>query len=190
MTLPAAALFDFTGTLFRIEPAAQAIAATLGEPFVALAPEIVRRGGYNGVGVAHDLPADLADDWHGRDLSRDAHRRAYSGLAERAGLTPAQATTLYDYSVSPLAWSPFADTVSTLRDLAAAQVPTAVVSNIGWDPRPVFERHGVLDAVDVLVLSDERGVQKPDPAIFRLACSELRVVSPAAACSARAGDCL
>jgi HAD superfamily hydrolase (TIGR01509 family) len=32
----------------------------------------------------------------------------------------------------------------------------------------------------VLVLSDERGVQKPDPAIFGLACAELRVDPTAA----------
>ncbi|WP_375491030.1 HAD family hydrolase [uncultured Jatrophihabitans sp.] len=175
MPLPAAALFDFTGTLFHIEPAGSAIAAVLGEQFVPLADEVVRRGGYNGVGVAHDLPADLADAWHERDLSRDAHRRAYSGLAERAGLTAAQAAALYDYSISPQAWSPFADTVSTLRDLAAAGVPTALVSNIGWDPRPVLDRYGVLDAFDSLVLSDERGLLKPDPAIFDLACAELFV---------------
>jgi HAD superfamily hydrolase (TIGR01493 family) len=174
-TTPAGVLFDFTGTLFHIEPAADAIAEVLGEQYVALADEIVRRGGYNGAGVAQDLPAELADDWHGRDLSRAAHRRAYAGLAERAGLTHAQAATLYDHTTSPRAWMPFADTVSTLRDLADAGVPTAIVSNIGWDPRPVLARHGVLVAVDSLVLSDERGVLKPDPVIFELACAELGV---------------
>jgi HAD superfamily hydrolase (TIGR01509 family) len=176
----AAVLFDFTGTLFHIEPAERAVGEVLGQAYVPLAAEIVRRGGYNGVGVAHELPAELADAWHGRDLSRAAHRRAYSGLAERAGLTSAQAAVLYERSISPAAWEPYPDTVSTLHDLAAAGIPTAIVSNIGWDPRPVLARHGVLDALDVLVLSDERGVQKPDPAIFDLACTELRI-EPAAA---------
>lgn len=177
---PAAVLFDFSDTLFHIEPAAQAIAAVLGEQYVPLAAEVVRRGGYNGCGVAHDLPPELADDWHGRDLSRAAHRRAYAGLAERAGLSAAQAAALYEHSTSPAAWLPYPDTVSTLRDLAAAGVATAIVSNIGWDPRPVLARYGVLDDVDALVLSDERGVQKPDPAIFELACAELGVPARAA----------
>ncbi len=171
----AAALFDFTGTLFHIEAAEHAVATVLGEPDAALAAEVVRRGGYNGAGEAQDLPDDLADAWQRRDLSSDAHRRAYAGLAERAGLTSTQAAALYARSISAAAWSPFADTVGTLRELAAAGVPTAMVSNIGWDPRPVLVRHGVADLVDLLVLSDERGLLKPDPAIFALACGELGV---------------
>jgi HAD superfamily hydrolase (TIGR01549 family) len=58
-------------------------------------------------------------------------------------------------------------------------VPVALISNIGWDPVPVLRRYAVLDDFDVLVLSDERGVVKPDPKIFRMACAELGV-APAA----------
>ena len=54
-------------------------------------------------------------------------------------------------------------------------MPTAVVSNIGWDPRPVLDRWAVRDLIDELVLSDEVGLLKPDPAIFRLACARLGV---------------
>jgi FMN phosphatase YigB (HAD superfamily) len=51
----------------------------------------------------------------------------------------------------------------------------AVVSNIGWDPRPVIAAYGLTDYLPVLVLSDERGVEKPDPRIFELAVAELGV---------------
>ena len=62
-----------------------------------------------------------------------------------------------------------------LRALRANRVPIAVVSNIGWDPRPVLARYGVDVDIDLLVLSYERGVEKPDPRIFTAACDELGV---------------
>ncbi|CAM5460994.1 hydrolase [Streptomyces narbonensis] len=49
----------------------------------------------------------------------------------------------------------------------------AVVSNIGWDLRPVFRHHGVDGLVDAYVLSYEEGVQKPDAPIFTTACEAL-----------------
>lgn len=50
-----------------------------------------------------------------------------------------------------------------------------VVSNIGWDLRPVFRAHGLDPYVDVYVLSYEHGVQKPDPRLFKTACTALGV---------------
>jgi putative hydrolase of the HAD superfamily len=52
-------------------------------------------------------------------------------------------------------------------------VPVAVVSNIGWDLRPIFRAHGVADHIAEFVLSYEHEVQKPDPRIFRLALDAL-----------------
>ena len=54
-------------------------------------------------------------------------------------------------------------------------VRMAVVSNIGWDLRPVFRAHGLDPLVDAYVLSYEHGVQKPDPRLFRAACDALGV---------------
>ena len=82
---------------------------------------------------------------------------------------------MYERGTSPAAWRPYPDTVTTLHQLHAAAVPVALVSNIGWDPVPVLRQYGVLDDFDVLVLSDQRGVLKPDPEIFRIACAELGV---------------
>jgi HAD superfamily hydrolase (TIGR01509 family) len=175
VTLPEAVLFDFTGTLFAIEDAHSAVVAALGPDFASFAPALKRWSAINGSGTPADLPADLADVWERRDLSRTAHRDAYSGLAVHAGLTAAQAEQVYDRGVLPAAWHPFPDTVEVLQRLRAAGVPTALLSNIGWDPRPVLSAYGVDGLLDGLVLSDERGVMKPDPAIFRLACAELAV---------------
>jgi putative hydrolase of the HAD superfamily len=173
--LPDAVLFDFSGTLFFIEDARSALLAALGAEYVHLAPEVERFGAINGSGTPDELPGHLADVWERRDLSHEAHRAAYSGLGRHAGLTDEQARLVYDRGVTPAAWQPFADTVDVLRDLHERNVPVALVSNIGWDPRPVLRSHGVADYLPVLVLSDERGVIKPDAAIFELACAELGV---------------
>jgi putative hydrolase of the HAD superfamily len=172
---PDAVLFDFSGTLFHVESAAEALRAALGDHFVALAPELERFGAINGSSTPDELPEHLTDVWARRDLSRDAHRAAYSGLSMHAGLTSEQAHLVYERGLNPAAWQPFPDTVDVLHGLHELQVPIAVVSNIGWDPRPVFEAYGIAGYLPVLVLSDERGVMKPDPAIFEYACTELGV---------------
>lgn len=172
---PDAVLVDFSGTLFHIESAEHALLAALGPDWVHRAPELVRLGAINGSGPPDDLPAELEQLWATRDLSPQGHRAAYSDAAMRAGLDAAQAARLYARGLAPEAWHPYVDSVVTLRRLRELRVPVAVVSNIGWDPRPVFERYGVDGDIDVLVLSDERGVQKPDPEIFRIACAELSV---------------
>lgn len=168
-----AVLFDFSGTLFHIETAAAALAAALGPAYVHLAPDLERYGAINGSSEPDELPAELAEVWHARDLSHDAHRAAYAGLSEYAGLDPEQAELVYARGTSPDAWRPFPDTIDVLTALCRHRVPVALVSNIGWDPRPVLEAYGAAALLPVLVLSDERGVLKPDPAIFELAVAEL-----------------
>lgn len=168
-----AVLFDFTGTLFWIEDAAAALAGSLGPGFGHWAARLTALGAINGSGTSPLLPQRLRDRWERRDLSREAHRGAHTGLSEYAGLSAQQAQRLYDRGVSPVAWTPYPDTAEVLRRLDELAVPTALVSNIGWEPRPVLRAYGVEDLLDVLVLSDERGVQKPDPEIFRMACADV-----------------
>ncbi len=172
-------LFDFSGTLFHNEPAEHALLVALGPGFVDRAADLVRLGAVNGAPMPEELPEHLVQPWLRRDLSAEAHRAAYGGSARHAGLSDEQADALYERGVSAEAWAPYPDTVDTLRALHEAGVPVAVVSNIGWDPRPVLRRYGVLGDVAALVLSDERGLLKPDPEIFRAACAELDV-APAA----------
>ncbi|HEV7206638.1 MAG TPA: HAD family hydrolase [Jatrophihabitans sp.] len=177
MDAPTAVLFDFSGTLFHVESAAEAVRAALGVEHLHRAPDLARWGAINGSGVPDGLPEAMRDVWERRDLSAAAHRAAYSGMARHAGLSEEQAHALYERGVAAEAWSPYPDTVPVLRRLRQRGVPVAVVSNIGWNPRPVLAHHGVADLIDVLVLSDERGVLKPDPAIFRLALDELGVAA-------------
>jgi FMN phosphatase YigB (HAD superfamily) len=170
-----AVLFDFSGTLFHVESAAAAVAATLGPDAAHFVPDLERFGAINGSGRPEELPKHLEDVWERRDLSHEAHRAAYSGLGRYAGLSREQADLVYDRGVTPAAWQPFPDTVEVLRRLHDDAVPVAVVSNIGWDPRPVLAAYGVAQYLPVLVLSDERGVMKPDLEIFRMAVADLDV---------------
>jgi len=71
-----------------------------------------------------------------------------------------------------------------------------VVSNIGFDIRPICQALGVHDLVSAYVLSYEVGRCKPDTAIFEYACASLRVPpekvlmvgdTPADAAAVRAG---
>jgi putative hydrolase of the HAD superfamily len=51
----------------------------------------------------------------------------------------------------------------------------AVISDTGWDLRPVFEAHDIARYVDTFVLSYEHGATKPAPVLFRTACERLGV---------------
>jgi HAD superfamily hydrolase (TIGR01493 family) len=172
----AGVLLDFAGTLFDQEDERETLRA-IGVP----APESA------GVALALSradqlaatpalMPPGLARQWERRDLTPQVHRAAYATLLREAGLPPGVADAYYARACSPQAWLPFDDTVSCLRSLRARQIPVAVVSNIGWDLRPVFDRHGVLSLVDAFVLSYEHGAMKPEPRLFSAACDALGVV--------------
>ncbi|MGC0311788.1 HAD-IA family hydrolase [Kitasatospora acidiphila] len=175
-------LLDFSGTLFRIESTAEWLDACLTPTGLAVPDrersELLRRldhfGALPGGPVPVDLPEAIEPLWSARDLSADQHRAAYTALARAAELPAGlSADALYDRHRSPAAWQPYPDAEPTLRELRRRGLPIAVVSNIGWDLRPVFVSHGLDELVDAYVFSFEVGVQKPHPAIFQAACDRL-----------------
>jgi HAD superfamily hydrolase (TIGR01509 family) len=62
---------------------------------------------------------------------------------------------------------------SALRRIRAAGVRIAVVSNANGTVEALFTALGLRPLVDVIVDSGAEGVEKPDPAIFRLALERL-----------------
>jgi HAD superfamily hydrolase (TIGR01509 family) len=183
VTPPTAVLFDFHGTLVQVEDAVGWVLAAATEcgtrleraTATALADRLVTAGRAGGP-LPHRVPPHLAEVWADRDLYEYAHRSAYIGLAETVdsgvgGLPEA----LYERVLRPEGWSPYRSTVPTLAALRDAGVPVAVVSNIGFDIRPLVRALGFDEYVDAYVLSYEVGRCKPDPAIFRLACAALGV---------------
>jgi HAD superfamily hydrolase (TIGR01549 family) len=166
-------LFDFSGTLFRFEPGG-------GWPSVR-SDEPTRERLVSVLTAPHMddelVPPDLRDAWARRDLDPDLHRTVYLGMLAASGvaLSEEESEEVYLSLTDPEAWHPYPDTEDVLKGLRAAGVPVAVVSNIAWDIRTVFRRHGVEDLVDEFVLSYVEGVVKPDAEIFRIACRRIGV---------------
>ncbi|MFJ2581905.1 HAD-IA family hydrolase [Kitasatospora aureofaciens] len=175
-------MFDFSGTLFRVTSTAQWLDAHTASTGLALdgreRAELVARleefGALPGGAAPRRIPVDVQEAWQVRDLSAELHRAAYTALA-RAAEPPVglDVDALYETHMAPASWQPYPDTGPTLRELRRRGIPVAVVSNIGWDLRPIFREHGLDDLVDLYVLSVEVGAQKPDPAIFEAACKQL-----------------
>ncbi|NYJ07920.1 HAD family hydrolase [Petropleomorpha daqingensis] len=152
-----AVLFDWRGTLVT----------TLDEE--AWATEALRRLGRD------DDPALLAAglakaaerlDAPGVDTDAARHRRTYLEAFDDLGLDGELSEALYAVE-SDLTLDEFAeDAASTLRELCAAGLRLAVVSDIHVDIRPAFAAAGLDGVVDVFTLSVEHGIQKPDPRMF------------------------
>lgn len=175
-------MFDFSGTLLRVESIAHWLDAALsevdvrlsGDEFAHAVERLTRYGALPGGPAPQQVPDRLRKPWSERDLDADRHRAAYSGLIREAGVTdPDLVRALYDRHMRPAAWQPYPDAARTLGELSRGGVRVAVVSNIAWDLRPVFRAHGLDEWVDLYALSYEVGVQKPDPGIFRFACEGL-----------------
>ncbi|MFP1624689.1 HAD family hydrolase [Streptomyces sp. 5K101] len=177
-----AVLFDFSGTLFRSESAHDWLRAVLRERGAALpeseadglARRLAEAGALPGGPPPRRLPERLAAQWALRDTTPELHRVVYTGLAREVAL-PDEGLydALYDRHKTPAAWRPYPDGAEVLRGLRERGVGVGVVSNIGWDLRPVFRAHGLDAWVDAYTLSYEHGVQKPDVRLFRAACEAL-----------------
>ncbi|MBW5251276.1 HAD-IA family hydrolase [Streptomyces sp. P01-B04] len=176
------ALFDFSGTLFRIESVRSWLAATLAERGVSVdeadferyVRELEASGALPGGPPPQQVPGRLATAWASRDESAHRHREAFTGLAREVELPdPGLYDALYDRHRTPDAWCPYPDAAEVLASLSDRGVAIGVVSNIGWDLRPVFRAHGLDAYVDAYVLSFEHGIQKPDARLFHTACTLL-----------------
>ena len=110
----------------------------------------------------------------GRDLSAAQHHRCWLELFAPFDLVaPGLAEALYAHETSAAGWRPYPDAAPLFAQLTAARIPMGVVSDTGWDIRPVFAAHGLADAIGVFVLSGEYGVTKPAPELFEAACTVL-----------------
>jgi HAD superfamily hydrolase (TIGR01509 family) len=201
---PHAVLFDFHGTLAQVEAPVDWVLAAAADCGVRLDPvratalaDRLLAAGRAGGPLPARVPPHLIEVWANRDLYDYAHREAYTGLAETvdAGID-GFADALYERIRKPSGWWAYDDTVPTLATLHAAGILVAVVSNIGFDLRPIAAALGFECFVDTWVLSHEYGRTKPDPAIFTYACKQLGVApgralmvgdSPADAGAVRAG---
>ncbi|MCV7278449.1 HAD-IA family hydrolase [Mycolicibacterium flavescens] len=177
-----AVLFDFSGTLFRLEEDDSwfhGIQVDDREVDAHVQAELMRRmTAPTGQHVAMGPEAHHA--WVNRDLAPHLHREAYLHVLRESGLADEHAESLYGLMIDPKNWTPYPDTADVLRGLRDRGVKTAVVSNIAFDVRPAFASLGVEEFVDEFVLSYEVGAVKPDAAIFQIALTRLGVDASAA----------
>jgi HAD superfamily hydrolase (TIGR01509 family) len=177
-----AALFDFSGTLFRLEEDESWFAGMEVDSEEKrkvdghVQTELMRR-----MTAPTGRPVDMtpaADEaWINRDLAPHLHREAFLHVLRESGLAHHHAESLYGRMIDPSCWTPYPDTAAVLKGLSQQGIKTAVVSNIAFDMRPAFRSIGVADYVDEFVLSFEVGAVKPDPVIFETALTRLGVAA-------------
>jgi HAD superfamily hydrolase (TIGR01509 family) len=169
-----AVLFDAGDTLIRLSGSGERLlhraAAVLGgdrldaEDAARVWQRILSRA---------STPEELAK---GRDLSPDRHREVWTALYAEAGcdrLVPGLSAALYVLTVDAGSWEVFPDTLPTLQALHTRGVRVGIVSDTGFDLRPVFDALGLLRWLDAVILSFEHGACKPDPRLFVTACERL-----------------
>lgn len=172
-----AVLFDFSGTLFRLEEQDDWFdGITVDEQAVQghVQAELMRRVTAP-TGSTVPMNAQQQHNWAHRDLEPHLHREAYLHVLRESGLTGEDAAALYPKLVDPASWSPYPDTAPVLNGLRGNGIKTAVVSNIAFDLRPALAAAGT--GADEYVLSFEVGAVKPDPEIFRTALRRLGVAA-------------
>lgn len=174
-----AVLFDFSGTLFRLEEQDSwfaGMAVDEREVDGHVQTELMRRlTAPTGRSVA--MTDEQYRAWVNRDLAPHLHREAYLHVLRESGLPEHHAESLYNRVIDPASWTAYPDTAQVFKSLSAQGIRTAVVSNIAFDVRPAFAAIGAAAHVDEFVLSFEVGAVKPDPAIFTAALDRLAVAA-------------
>jgi HAD superfamily hydrolase (TIGR01509 family) len=179
---PKAVLFDYSGTLFRLEEDDSwfdgiTLPGNADQQIDGhVQAELMRR---MTAPTGQTVPMGPTEQhaWANRDLEPHLHREAYLHVLRESGVTDHHAESLYQRLIKPSSWTPYPDTAAVLKGLSEAGVRTAVVSNIAFDIRPAFDAIGAREFVDEFVLSFEVGAIKPDQKIFGVALQRLGVAA-------------
>ncbi|MFI5613511.1 HAD family hydrolase [Amycolatopsis sp. NPDC051903] len=174
-----AVLFDFSGTLFRLEQDSTWLTDVRDDSGSALdleaQTELMRRMTAP-VGQVVELDEEYQYAWHNRDLDPALHRKVYLEVLRASGVHRLeQAEALYQRLITPGEWTPYPDTEAALKAVATSGRKVGVLSNIAFDIRPAFTQRGWAAHVAEFVLSFEVGAVKPQPEIFRAAIERLGV---------------
>ena len=112
--------------------------------------------------------------WTSHDASKKFWTKLYLDQLEYLGIDDeGAALTLYDTFSNPANYHLFEDTVPTLDALQAQGVRIGVISNFeGW-LREMLVHFDLLDRFDVVAISGELELEKPDPRIFEWAMREM-----------------
>ena len=122
-----------------------------------------------GAAEHHEVVAAMTRE----DCSSELHRAANMLHYSHAGIDGDLAEAMYALLGDPTFLAVYPGVADLLRDVAAAGVAIAVISDIHVDLRLHATAAGIDQHVDHWILSFEHGFQKPDPAIFQLALDAL-----------------
>lgn len=174
-----AVLFDFSGTLFRLEHDRNWLTDLTdhrGDPLDAEARAELLRRMTSPVTLTVDFDEEHWHAWENRDLDPALHHKVFLEVLRQSGVPRVEhAKALYRRLVDPAEWTPYPDTEPVLRSVKERGLSVGVLSNIAFDIRPAFTERGLDAYVDEFVLSYEVGAIKPDPAIFTMLLDRLGV---------------
>jgi len=164
-------VFDFHHTLVHGGDAGRWLGAAWqrlgrdGDPETGLGPD--HAGTVDFLDHIWDHARDLDPDSE-RDLDPRRHREVFFATIGRTRMID---TALSDalYATAADVWEAYDDTLPVLEVLRDNRIRVALLSNVGYDLRPVVERTGIAPLLDGLVMSQALGVVKPDPRIFQAA---------------------
>ncbi len=129
------------------------------------------------VALGRDDPAFTAR-WRTVMFGDHGHR-PYAELLAELGVDDPDAFIDAEHEVWRPAHEVLASAQALLESLRSLGLKTGIVANSWPDPGRVLRsdaaRFGLADRLDVMVFSDEAGVRKPDPAIYRFCCRQLGV---------------
>lgn len=137
--------------------------------------------------------AKIIDPDAKRDLGTEQHRQVFEQIMLRLNLPQDLINPLYE--ALPEEWKIYEDVIPTLKYLKEAGKKLGLISNVGFDIRPILEREKIIQYFDSIILSYEIGITKPNEEIFKLALNELNIKKKQSAlmvgddCKADGGAC-
>ena len=177
MSVPLAVTFDFWNTLFWPNEDAQRSRARRLAPWLRAPEEVVHSALVDGF-ARHSAESQAGRCWGTRDMAQalldrfTVHGR-YGSVDELA--------RLIEISASGVSERPVEGALEAIQKLRRAGVRLGVISDTGFSPgrvlRGFLSRAGLLHCFEpaALAFSDEVGVPKPNPRIFRTALEALGV---------------
>ena len=178
-----AVTFDLWNTLLTSTPGAVEIRSRFWREV------IVERGLDIGDDLLHGtlsmLPTRFDEEWRaGRQYGpTEALADCFTAFGDRLASEDRDAlAAAFEAASYELKVAPVADAAEVLSAVAATGVAVGIISDttlaVGRHLRTYLDQHRILQHVTFAAFSDEVGVYKPDPAIFRVALDGLGIDDP------------
>ena len=181
MTPIRAVLFDFAGTVLMpldaptwVTHAANRAGVRLAQDEIAALAQRYLEAGLPGGPYPDDVPEEVARMYAVRDLGPEEHRAAYMGLLSTVPEpAPGFTQAMYEEVLGPEGWVAYPDAAPAVSALQDAGLRVGLISNIGYELRPILAAHGLGDLAQRCTLSCEHRIMKPDVRLFQAALAQL-----------------